>query len=72
VSRLYAAPFFVRWESMALAPEVPLNPFPCSIKAPPGHPGCLRVFGSMEALREWYPDVADADVIVILTDDGGE
>ncbi len=69
--RLYAAPRLRRWEDMAIEPEVRLNSLPHHMKAPPGNPGVLLVFDSMEALREWYPGIDEMEVLVLMVDDGG-
>lgn len=35
------------------------------IRAPDGVPGVLLVFDSKEALRETYPDMADANILTL-------
>lgn len=58
--RLYAAPRYVAWEALR---------FPGDhhrLGAPPGQPGVLLVYDSVEALRTAYPDVEDEEIVVLV------
>ena len=61
--QLYVHMHLARWENLKLQSNLPLgllvhnadSPYDLPLKAPPGSPGCLIAYDSLEALHEAYP-----------------